>query len=71
MLEVVTFKVPSYCERVDKDDSMEIKEYRALKQPRPLLSHTRIIAVNLWAAYSFVSQDLSAVAFTFVWKINY
>lgn len=47
MLEVVTFKVPSYCERVDKDDSMEMKECRALKQPRPLLSHTRIIAVNL------------------------
>lgn len=46
-LEVVTFKVSSYWESVDKDDSMKIKEYRALKPPRPLLSHTRIIAVNL------------------------
>lgn len=47
MLDVVTIKVSSYCERVEKDDSLEIKEDRALKQPRPLLSHTRIFAVNL------------------------
>lgn len=68
MLKVVTFKVPSYCERVNQDDSPEIKEFRALKQLRPLLSHTRIIALNFWAAYSTESQDLCAVIFTLCLK---
>lgn len=46
-LEVITSKVPSYGETLDQDDGEEIKASRALQQPRPLLSHTRIIAVNL------------------------
>lgn len=46
-LKVITSEVFSYCERVDQDDSVEMKACKALKQLRPFLSHVRVIAVNL------------------------